>query len=477
MARKTPVLKPARATSCAVTHIVDGRREPWSPGPGFPPTWMEHDVCGSPVCGRHVYARGLCEAHWARWRKGGDLMTPIRGRGANRFQTIIRCYYCGMNVGASGLTSHERKCFRDNASTLLQGRRCTDERGSVSWAMNGNMTPPLPIHHEAFETWVKVGDRETIHGAQAALFEIGRTENRRIVTQIDVDQVLDYRDNKEHWIDHWRQRALRRTTARQRAIRLLRSFLSPAEDEMLRVMGWIPIIGSAGNGYILTMERQHNIYEVDREKMFAAIDADKDLPVAEFMLNNLVAEYCIEVAEGVPLEDNFLSQMLLITRDEYEFRRIANKTPMRQRPDGGYDFLEPTPRGGSKGAMPTGKGGGMENKKLLILVPADPKTLVRVEPKSAIVGHVGLHNPKMMHIYFEGGLYDPRMTYRDKVRLAAGRCLEKYPTVARMVVPRGTVKVVGTYEFDVDRIHIDDDEGLDEWLGTDEAADDEEAAE
>lgn len=58
-------------------------------------------------CPREVYARGLCRAHYRRWRRGLSLDTPIRS-GPGRPRTRETCSRCPEPHLANGLC---RKCY------------------------------------------------------------------------------------------------------------------------------------------------------------------------------------------------------------------------------------------------------------------------------------------------------------------------------------------------------------------------------
>jgi hypothetical protein len=48
-------------------------------------------MCIVDGCGRNAYARGLCNAHYLRSRKGGDMSVPIKNRKGNS-----TCSVCGV---------------------------------------------------------------------------------------------------------------------------------------------------------------------------------------------------------------------------------------------------------------------------------------------------------------------------------------------------------------------------------------------
>lgn len=71
----------------------------------------------------------------------------------------------------------------------------------------------------------------------------------------------------------------------------------------------------------------------------------------------------------------------------------------------------------------------------------------------------------LVTIDYEGGLYDNMTSYADKLLHAAGRHVERYPTVARQFVPEDLVLAVGTYDTETRELVVDDSEKLGSWLG------------
>lgn len=72
-------------------------------------------------------------------------------------------------------------------------------------------------------------------------------------------------------------------------------------------------------------------------------------------------------------------------------------------------------------------------------------------------------------VYFEGNRYDvPNLrSFEERVRHAADRLVERYPTIARACFPRDQFDVIGTYVFEAGCRHrtldITDQEALDAW--------------
>lgn len=70
-------------------------------------------------------------------------------------------------------------------------------------------------------------------------------------------------------------------------------------------------------------------------------------------------------------------------------------------------------------------------------------------------------------IDYEGNLYGAlnAVLFKDKLTIAAGRHVERYPTIARMFVHTGQVLAVGSYNTETRRIYIDNAEALESWIG------------
>lgn len=68
---------------------------------------------------------------------------------------------------------------------------------------------------------------------------------------------------------------------------------------------------------------------------------------------------------------------------------------------------------------------------LVVLIPAGGHAAQQLVPGSmAVARRDAWRAGAPTRIYYEGGLYDPKMTPREKVMLAAGRLAMKYPTIA-----------------------------------------------
>lgn len=83
-------------------------------------------------------------------------------------------------------------------------------------------------------------------------------------------------------------------------------------------------------------------------------------------------------------------------------------------------------------------------ESLLLLVPSDPARAFGIAPNSVIVAN---EKGEGFDCYYEGGLNQP-MSWHEKLTHAASRLVHKYPTVARINLPREAAAVVGRVEWD-----------------------------
>jgi len=107
----------------------------------------------------------------------------------------------------------------------------------------------------------------------------------------------------------------------------------------------------------------------------------------------------------------------------------------------------------------------MARPLLNVYVPVENQML-GIKPGSAVVGRESVRDPDAITVYFEGGIYNQRDSSDFDWRLlhAAGRCLENYPTVAKMTVGPGQLLYVGTYDYDTRQLDVDDQATLDAWI-------------
>ena len=112
----------------------------------------------------------------------------------------------------------------------------------------------------------------------------------------------------------------------------------------------------------------------------------------------------------------------------------------------------------------------MAIRTLRVLVPnPGSAAALRIDPGSGIVTDAdGEH----LLVYFEGNRYGTAKTYPDRVELAAGRCFERYPTIAKGLFAASDFAVVGEFRvngaWNSRELVIQDPERLTAWLGTEE---------
>lgn len=103
---------------------------------------------------------------------------------------------------------------------------------------------------------------------------------------------------------------------------------------------------------------------------------------------------------------------------------------------------------------------------LSIFVPTPGlRVTVRIAPRSGIVGTYYPNDQRVL-IDYEGNLYGASniKTYADRLRHAAGRHTERYPTVARRFVTTIDVIQIGTFDYGTGEIEIMNPVLLAEWL-------------
>jgi hypothetical protein len=111
------------------------------------------------------------------------------------------------------------------------------------------------------------------------------------------------------------------------------------------------------------------------------------------------------------------------------------------------------------------------SSRLAIYVPASPTSppVAHIAPGSGIVGPLVTDAAGTISVDYEGAVHGQAnlVTYADRVRHAADRQRQHYPTVARCVVSRGDLRQVGWFDPAGLSITLLDDaeESLAPWLG------------
>lgn len=95
---------------------------------------------------------------------------------------------------------------------------------------------------------------------------------------------------------------------------------------------------------------------------------------------------------------------------------------------------------------------------------------IHIHMGSGIIGRVLIEHQKV-HLYYEGNIYgsESMKRFEDKLFHAWGRMVQKYPTVAQMVVSVADVVVIGAFDPNTKTFHASKDavsvtEAID-WIG------------
>lgn len=109
-------------------------------------------------------------------------------------------------------------------------------------------------------------------------------------------------------------------------------------------------------------------------------------------------------------------------------------------------------------APPTGSSEGeLPQDLLFVFVPKyDAASILGIDPRSGIVGKPMGPGANDVRIYYEGNRNHASniITYADRVYMAAGRLVTKYPTSATATVPFSYLTLVGTFNYTTKRLSI-----------------------
>lgn len=100
-------------------------------------------------------------------------------------------------------------------------------------------------------------------------------------------------------------------------------------------------------------------------------------------------------------------------------------------------------------------------KRFVVYVPKDPRLESFIVRGSAIVGEPT--ESGRVVVYYEGNLYGSAPTFEDRLRLAAGRLSEGYPTIARAWLEPDALLEVGSYEYPSGRFVLTNEPALEAW--------------
>ena len=103
-----------------------------------------------------------------------------------------------------------------------------------------------------------------------------------------------------------------------------------------------------------------------------------------------------------------------------------------------------------------------------VIVGSQPAKLP-IAAKSGVVGRPSDISPLAVDLWYEGNLYGAVNLgrYVERVRQAAGRMEQNYPTVAHMTAAEFMVVQVGEYDAEADEVLVTDPTRLAAWLEID----------
>lgn len=99
-----------------------------------------------------------------------------------------------------------------------------------------------------------------------------------------------------------------------------------------------------------------------------------------------------------------------------------------------------------------------------VYVPKEGTSLERlVKRGSGIVGENFIGDETL--VYYEGNIYGASniRSYEDCLEVAAGRMIEKYPTVARMIVRGEDLILAGVWDPETKVLYVHEKEVIDAW--------------
>lgn len=106
----------------------------------------------------------------------------------------------------------------------------------------------------------------------------------------------------------------------------------------------------------------------------------------------------------------------------------------------------------------------VNREKLLAVVVPIADAGMSIVPGSACVA-APIDGSNLWDVYYEGDVYNTGMTFDDKLLHAAGRLIQRYPTIARMVLAEPQLLFVGLYDYETKTLDVESREVLDGWRG------------
>lgn len=107
-----------------------------------------------------------------------------------------------------------------------------------------------------------------------------------------------------------RERKAKRDSVEAKARAILMAHLDETQVSEFESSGSFHVLGADGYTYLITSREQHNVFRIEEGRR--------------------TFEYCIVTRDFVPLQDQMLTQMLLLTTHPAMFHQIANTWEIRE---------------------------------------------------------------------------------------------------------------------------------------------------
>jgi hypothetical protein len=104
-------------------------------------------ACGIAGCASAAYARGLCNAHYLRVRKGRDMALPVRNR-----KRGVACIDCGAATDAKGGFGRCAKHYRIRRRLLLKSAAVAFHGGTCRRCGQTHASRVFDFHHTGEKT-------------------------------------------------------------------------------------------------------------------------------------------------------------------------------------------------------------------------------------------------------------------------------------------------------------------------------------
>lgn len=108
-----------------------------------PPTNSRGYMCAASACQRPAYAKGLCNAHYLRFRNGRDMELPVRAR--KRGDLCAKCY---LPTGAKGGWGLCRSHYKQERYAVIKDALITEMGGACSKCQGVFHRSAFDFHHK-----------------------------------------------------------------------------------------------------------------------------------------------------------------------------------------------------------------------------------------------------------------------------------------------------------------------------------------